>query len=393
MVIFMFLDYNTKKYYKEEYIMNDNAIVSKLTKIYEQYGYKKIKLSKFEDYNLYNNYKDFIQTEHILTFMNLNGNLQSLRPDVTLSIVKKVLKDNDEYTKKLFYIEDIYKIDNVSNEYEEIPQVGVEVIGTFTKYTNLEIISMAIDSLISINSEYILEISSIDFISALIDELNLEEYKKLEILNLIYSKNKHDLEKALIANNIEDKYKNNIISLIDLCGNYKEVLTKIKNLIINEKMKKAYSELESLSAVFESYNNFDKILLDFSIESKLGYYNGIIFKGYIKENNDAVISGGRYDKLLEKFNAHTSNEKNKKNAIGFAVYMDKLYTQNNIKNEYDFDILILYKSGDEKVLLNKVQKLIKSGKKVRTEIYRDDCSLYYHYKERYIFENNNLIIS
>ena len=393
MVIFMFLDYNTKKYYKEEYIMNDNAIVSKLTKIYEQYGYKKIKLSKFEDYNLYNNYKDFIQTEHILTFMNLNGNLQSLRPDVTLSIVKKVLKDNDEYTKKLFYIEDIYKIDNVSNEYEEIPQVGVEVIGTFTKYTNLEIISMAIDSLISINSEYILEISSIDFISALIDELNLEEYKKLEILNLIYSKNKHDLEKALIANNIEDKYKNNIISLIDLCGNYKEVLTKIKNLIINEKMKKAYSELESLSAVFESYNNFDKILLDFSIESKLGYYNGIIFKGYIKENNDAVISGGRYDKLLEKFNAHTSNEKNKKNAIGFAVYMDKLYTQNNIKNEYDFDILILYKSGDEKVLLNKVQKLIKSDKKVRTEIYRDDCSLYYHYKERYIFENNNLIIS
>ena len=389
----MFLDYNTKKYYKEEYIMNDNAIVSKLTKIYEQYGYKKIKLSKFEDYNLYNNYKDFIQTEHILTFMNLNGNLQSLSPDVTLSIVKKVLKDNDEYTKKLFYIEDIYKIDNVSNEYEEIPQVGVEVIGTFTKYTNLEIISMAIDSLISINSEYILEISSIDFISALIDELNLEEYKKLEILNLIYSKNKHDLEKALIANNIEDKYKNNIISLIDLCGNYKEVLTKIKNLIINEKMKKAYSELESLSAVFESYNNFDKILLDFSIESKLGYYNGIIFKGYIKENNDAVISGGRYDKLLEKFNAHTSNEKNKKNAIGFAVYMDKLYTQNNIKNEYDFDILILYKSGDEKVLLNKVQKLIKSDKKVRTEIYRDDCSLYYHYKERYIFENNNLIIS
>ncbi|WP_276307023.1 ATP phosphoribosyltransferase regulatory subunit [Brachyspira sp. G79] len=215
--------------------MNENTIVSKLTKIYEEYGYKKIKLSKFEDYNLYNNYKDFLQTEHILTFMNLNGNLQSLRPDVTLSIVKKVLKDNDKYTKKLYYIEDIYKIDEVSNEYEEIQQVGVEIIGTLTKYSNLEIISMAIDSLKSINKEYILEISSIDFMSALIDELNLDEDKKLEILKLIYNKNKHDLEKTLISNNIDDKLKSYIISLIDMSGNYKEVLEKIENIIINEK--------------------------------------------------------------------------------------------------------------------------------------------------------------
>ncbi|MCZ9990422.1 ATP phosphoribosyltransferase regulatory subunit [Brachyspira hyodysenteriae] len=330
--------------------MNENNTASKLTKIYEQYGYKKIKLSKFEDYHLYNNYKDFLQTEHILTFMNLNGNLQSLRPDVTLSIVKKVLKDNNKYTNKIYYIEDIYKIDAVSNEYEEIQQVGVEIIGTLSTYSNLEIISMAIDSLKSINDEYILEISSIDFMFALIDELDLEEDKKLEILNFIYSKNKHDLEKTLINNNIDEKYKNNIISLIDLCGNYKEILKKIESIIINEKMQKAYNELKSLSAVFENYNNFDKILLDFSIESKLGYYNGIIFKGYIKGNNDAVLSGGRYDKLLAKFNAHTQNEKNKKNAIGFAVYMDKLYTNDISKNEYDFDILILYKSGDEKII-------------------------------------------
>ena len=394
--------------------MNENNIVSKLTKIYEQYGYKKIKLSKFEDYNLYNNYKDFLQTEHILTFMNLNGNLQSLRPDVTLSIVKKVLKDNNKYTNKIYYIEDIYKIDSVSNEYEEIQQVGVEIIGTLSTYSNLEIISMAVDSLKSINDEYILEISSIDFMFALIDELNLDEDKKLEILNFIYSKNKHDLEKTLIANNIDDKYKNNIISLIDLCGNYKDILKKIESIIINDKMQKAYDELKSLSAVFENYDNFDKILLDFSIESKLGYYNGIIFKGYIKGNNDAVLSGGRYDKLLAKFNAHTQNEKNKKNAIGFAVYMDKLYTNDTIKNEYDFDILILYKSGDEKILLSKVQSLIKENKKVRTDIYSDDYNTDYNYKEnkkvrtdiysddyntdynyreKYIFENDALINS
>lgn len=358
-------------------LINENSIVSNLINIYERFGFKKIKLSKFEDYNLYNNNKDFLQTEHILTFMNLNGNLKSLRPDVTLSIVKKVLKDNEKETQKIYYIEDIYKI--VSNEYEEIPQVGVEIIGKLNNYSNLEIISMAIESLKSINKNYILEISNIDFISAIFDEINLEENLKIEILNNIYLKNKHDLEK-LLNKNVDNEYKKYILSFIELSGNYKDILKKLKSLIINKKMQKSYEELKSLSFVFELYNNFDKILLDFSIESQLGYYNGIIFKGYIKGNNDIILSGGRYDKLLNKFNSN-------KNAIGFAIYMDKLYEKN--KTSDFIDILILYKSGDENILLNEVRKFMNKNKKVRVDIYGDNSIE--NYKDKYIFDKDKLI--
>ena len=358
-------------------LINENSIVSNLINIYERFGFKKIKLSKFEDYNLYNNNKDFLQTEHILTFMNLNGNLKSLRPDVTLSIVKKVLKDNEKETQKIYYIEDIYKI--VSNEYEEIPQVGVEIIGKLNNYSNLEIISMAIESLKSINKNYILEISNIDFISAIFEEINLEENLKIEILNNIYLKNKHDLEK-LLNKNVDCKYKKYILSFIELSGNYKDILKKLKSLIINKKMQKSYEELKSLSFVFELYNNFDKILLDFSIESQLGYYNGIIFKGYIKESNYIILSGGRYDKLLNKFNSN-------KNAIGFAIYMDKLYEKN--KTSDFIDILILYKSGDENILLNEVRKFMNKNKKVRVDIYGDNSIE--NYKDKYIFDKDKLI--
>ena len=358
-------------------LINENSIVSNLINIYERFGFKKIKLSKFEDYNLYNNNKDFLQTEHILTFMNLNGNLKSLRPDVTLSIVKKILKDNEKETQKIYYIEDIYKI--VSNEYEEIPQVGVEIIGKLNNYSNLEIISMAIESLKSINKNYILEISNIDFISAIFDEINLEENLKIEILNNIYLKNKHDLEK-LLNKNVDCKYKKYILSFVELLGNYKYILKKLKSLIINKKMQKSYEELKSLSFVFELYNNFDKILLDFSIESQLGYYNGIIFKGYIKESNDIILSGGRYDKLLNKFNSN-------KNAIGFAIYMDKLYEKN--KTSDFIDILILYKSGDENILLNEVRKFMNKNKKVRVDIYGDNSIE--NYKDKYIFDKDKLI--
>ena len=91
-------------------LKEEEKIILKLRKHYEQYGYKKIKLSKFESYGLYNENADFIKTENIITFMAPTGKLQTLRPDVTLSIVKKFARDKKKEMEKLYYIENIYRL-------------------------------------------------------------------------------------------------------------------------------------------------------------------------------------------------------------------------------------------------------------------------------------------
>ena len=48
-----------------------------------------------------------------------------------------------------------------------------------------------------------------------------------------------------------------------------------------------------------------------------GYYTGIIFRAYTYGTGDAVVRGGRYDHLLEKFGKNTPS-------IGFAVILDEL---------------------------------------------------------------------
>ena len=101
-------------------LKKEEKAVLDLRKLYESYGYKKIKLNKFEEYELYNDNKDFLKTENILTFMDLNGKLQALRPDVTLSVVKKVSKNNKSGTEKLYYIENIYRLSKETREYEEL---------------------------------------------------------------------------------------------------------------------------------------------------------------------------------------------------------------------------------------------------------------------------------
>ena len=59
-----------------------------LRRLFESFGYKKYRMSKFENYDLYAENKSFLKNESIITFHDLSGKLMALKPDVTLSIVK-----------------------------------------------------------------------------------------------------------------------------------------------------------------------------------------------------------------------------------------------------------------------------------------------------------------
>ena len=364
-------------------LKKEEKAVLDLRKLYESYGYKKIKLNKFEEYELYNDNKDFLKTENILTFMDLNGKLQALRPDVTLSVVKKVSKNNKSGTEKLYYIENIYRLSKETREYEELEQLGIELIGEIDKYSNLEIIDIALESLKVINENYILDISHLGFVSGLLEEMKLDYSHKNEVLKNIHLKNRHDLERLLESMEVPEKYKNCLLKIPNLSGNFKEVLDKAETLVLNEKMADSLRELRELSGIFDLYDIKNKVLLDFSIVNNLDYYNGIIFQGYIENNPRVVLSGGRYDKLAEKFVAN-------KKAVGFAIFLDELARYQKNDSEYDFDILILYRDGDYSILLEKVKEFIKNGNRVRTDKYDENYSMNFNYREKYIFYDNKL---
>ena len=56
---------------------------------------------------------------------------------------------------------------------------------------------------------------------------------------------------------------------------------------------------------------------DFSLTGDINYYNGVVFKGYVKGVPAGILSGGQYDGLMAKMNK-------KSGAVGFAVYADLL---------------------------------------------------------------------
>ena len=59
----------------------------------------------------------------------------------------------------------------------------------------------------------------------------------------------------------------------------------------------------------------EHIRFDLGLVHQIDYYTGVVFRGYVEGAGDAVLSGGRYDKLVETFGRPAP-------ATGFAVDVD-----------------------------------------------------------------------
>ena len=115
----------------ESVLETSEKFLFKLRALYQSYGYKPYKMSKFEEYDLYAKNKEFLVSDNVITFTDPSGKLMALKPDVTLSIIKNT-EDQPEKTKKLYYNENVYRVSKGTNSFKEIMQLNHN-INTITR--------------------------------------------------------------------------------------------------------------------------------------------------------------------------------------------------------------------------------------------------------------------
>ncbi len=287
-----------------------------LSKLYEESGYKKYCMSKFEEYGFYSDNRDFLSTDGIIAFNNSAGKLMALKPDITLSIVKNARTFSKGYGK-YYYNENVYRIDGTTHDCKEIKQCGIEVLGDLDNNLISNSVLLALESLKSIDSDFSLVISHLGFLTQILENAEIKGRLLRDILKSVKSKNRHDLKKTLEKAGVSDAILNKLLKLFDICGDLETCLPMLKSLVCDERTKKAYEELENLNSALKNLPIYKNIRLDLSVLNHLDYYNGIILQGYVKNAPTPVLSGGRYDSLAAKIRGEGG-------AFGFAVYLDGL---------------------------------------------------------------------
>ena len=345
--------------FDENVLENGERAAFGLGQLYRKYGYVRYKISKFEEYDLYVQNKSFLVSDNVLTFTDTDGKLMALKPDVTLSIVKNSI-DGEHSIGKVYYNENVYRTSQGAGEFKEIMQTGLECIGDIDTYSVGEVIMLAAKSLEFISKKYVLDISHLGFVSALLESLSDNEVTRRELLRLMGDKNIHAIRSLCESSDIAADGCEDICKLAKLYGPIAKCLGELLSLVRNDEMRGAYEELAALVENIRIYGFEDKVYLDFSIVNDMNYYNGIIFRGFIDGIPAGVLSGGRYDNLLKKMGK-------KSGAIGFAVYLDLLERFGDEDEYFDVDVLLTYEDASPKDIIDAVKLLSSYGKSVKVQ--------------------------
>lgn len=319
-------------------LKNEERAVFALRSIYRQFGYLPYKMGKFEEYDFYVKNKDFLISDSVITFNDTNGKLMALKPDVTLSIIKNY-KDEPGTVQRVYYNENVYRVSESTHAYKEIMQTGLECFGEIAIQNKLEVLHLAVESLVAISNEFVLEISHMGILSGLLAQADGGVEFNSAITTCVGEKNAHEIPRICKEYGVSDDVCEKLVKFIGIYGNKEKVLAELSTICVGEEMEDALNELRVVAKALENSPYADKVIFDFSIVSSMKYYNGIVFRGFISGIPESVLSGGQYDKLMKKVGKSGG-------AIGFAVYLDLLENLTKKQKSYDVDVVLLYNDDD-----------------------------------------------
>lgn len=336
---------------------------------FNAWGYMEVSSPTLEYYDLFS--YDYLSRygEKMFKLIDTKGSLLVLRPDCTIPIARMVATKMKDFTYplKLCYIEDVYRFDQEqSGKKREYRQAGVELFGVDSYRADAEVIITAIESLKKLGLEdFIIEIGQVKLLKNVLERLQMQENEEQRLLEALENKNLLELGKLLEGISIPEDIKLIINKIPQLYGKPQEVLQELKGLPLTVDMMTAVEELELVFKVISSFGYGEYITFDLGMLSQLGYYTGIIFKGYTRDLGEVLCSGGRYDKLLEDFGMKCP-------ATGFAFIINKITKALKIQEKLNIEKKKHYLIIDELHRDEKIAALIKDIKGQKQD-QQEDC--------------------
>ncbi len=300
----------------ESLLQPEELAAYRLRALYRQYGYRLYRMATFEDYDLCVRNRDFLTGDRFITFTDAGGRLMALKPDITLSVIRSG-DDKPGSRQKLCYNENVFRPDRASGAFKEIPQAGLECTGDLSEADIFEVVTLAVKSLSLISDDSVLDLSHLGLLGALLDGISPDGELRREVARCIATKNTHDLEMICRRQGISGDRLEEIVFLAGLYGPLSEVLPRLAPYCQSPAAKDAFGMLGRLSRTLENEGFAARTRFNFAVINDMNYYNGIVFKGFIRGISEGIVSGGQYDPLMRRMGRDSSG-------IGFALRLDLL---------------------------------------------------------------------
>ncbi len=346
----------TKDYLFKECTAVD-YVCKKIQKVFENHQFHRVITPALEFFDLFLTDSSGISAESMFKTTDNNGRIVVVRPDSTLPIARLVSTrmQNEVLPVRLYYNQAVYRNNpSYTGRSNEIMQMGIELIGSKGKRADLEVITTAIHSLKAVSKDFRIEVGHSMLFSTLIEALNADDDLKEQIETFIENKNYSALNDALDKLEQDDTVKA-IKTIPSLFGGV-EVFEKAERIIKHPKALEALSYLKSLYQQLSKLDMGDKIIVDLGLVQHNDYYSGIVFSGYVLGYGDAILSGGRYDKIFDEFNCSMG-------ASGFAININHLAEEARYRSKSNIPEVLVFAKNDKDIMdaIAYTADLVKNG--------------------------------
>jgi ATP phosphoribosyltransferase regulatory subunit len=289
-------------------------VQSALTALFRGRGYAEIITPEVEFYDLFVQSGNPLPQESMLKIIDRSGKIMVMRPDCTTPIARVAATKlkTVPLPQRLYYDQTVFRSGHAHDGgSSEIAQCGIEMIGAMGKKADLEIIAMAVDSLRSCGvRQFHIELGHASFFRSLAARMEMPR-EELELArSYIEGKNYAALNDLLEP--YGDQPACAALKRLPYLFGGVESLDEAHTLVGEdpalEYLRGLYHELSQ--AGYGGYVRFDLGLVH-----QIDYYTGVVFRGYAEGVGAPVLSGGRYDSLVELFGRPAE-------ACGFAVDVD-----------------------------------------------------------------------
>lgn len=329
----------------------------RLTWAFSLRGYREVMTPGLEYYDVFSLPGAALPQREMYKTTDNRGRLVVFRPDSTLPIARMAASRLQGQRKplRLYYNQTVYRNrPDLSGRNDECAQMGVELMGAGGLGADLEVVSLAAQALEGCAPGFRIELGHAGLFRVLADKLPISPGRREELRDTIEAKNYAALE-GLLEPLGRDPAAQAIRRLPRLFGG-REALEEAARFCTGE-AGEMLGYLRTVYAALQKLGLGERLMVDLGLVQRNDYYTGIVFSAYAPRHGAAVLMGGRYDALCEKFGAPMP-------AVGFAVDVDAcaLLLEGDMDKEPAPAVLVYGEPGFEIEAESAVSLLTRQGR-------------------------------
>lgn len=285
-----------------------------LVELFRRRGYAEVITPEVEFYDLFVQSGNPMPQETMLKIIDRSGKIMVMRPDSTAPIARVAATKlkGMPLPQRLYYDQTVFRSGNAHDGGScEIAQCGVEMIGALGKKSDLEMIAMAVDALRCCGVDrFHIEVGHAGFFRSLAGRMNMDDGEVELMRTYIEGKN------YAVLNDLLEPYSDQ-----PACGALRRLPYLFGGVEVLDEAEQLAGSCDSLDYLRQLYSELDAagygefVRFDLGLVHQIDYYTGVVFRGYVEGAGSPVLSGGRYDNLVERFGRPAE-------ATGFAVDVD-----------------------------------------------------------------------